>query len=54
MAAQHKRHGRTAKEERRRRAQQRAQGKQVKVIVFRNPKPAMYGPGRVVAIGEVV
>lgn len=50
-----KRPGRTAREMRRRRAQQRAQAKQmqVKVVVFRRPKPAIHGPGRIVAIAEV-
>ena len=55
MPAQHKRPGRTARELRRKRAQQRECEKQVqvKVVVFRRPKPALYGPGRVVAIAEV-
>ncbi|MBO8136782.1 MAG: hypothetical protein H0Z40_01385 [Desulfotomaculum sp.] len=52
MPAQHKRPGRTAREERRRRTQ--AKQVQVRVVVFQRPKPAMHGPGRVVAIGEVV
>lgn len=52
MPAQHKRPGRKAREERCKRA--RARQVNVKVVVFQRPKPAMIGPGRVVAIGEVV
>lgn len=50
MAAQHKRPGRTARERRKKQVQK----KQVKVIVFKHPKPAMHGPGKVVAVAEVV